>query len=207
MPSNAVALHLDTAPPAPPRRPRVLLVGTAFGAAASAAAIVAMLAVYLQVRTSVIEGGEEWLPSGSVIPLSPGNMAATTYLMSVVFMQWAVWAAARRDRGHAYLALGTTALFGIAAIVQVVFLYTEWGVALNGAEDAGTAAAVLLFAITASHVAMTIAGLIFIGLMALRSLGGQFTGRDAEGLAAAALYWWVTVGVFMVLWYAVYITK
>ena len=206
MPSNAVSLHLDTAAPPVPRRPRVLLVGTAFGAVASAAALLSVLAVYVQVRGEVIGAGETWLPEGAVIPLSPGNMAAVTFLMSVVFMHWSVWAAARRDRGHAYLALGTTVLFGLAAIAQIIYLYTEWGVSLNG-EAGGSAPAVLLFVLTAGQIAMTGAGLIFLGLMALRSLGGQFTGRDAEGLSAAALYWWVTVGVFMVIWYAVYIVK
>jgi heme/copper-type cytochrome/quinol oxidase subunit 3 len=206
MPSNALSLHLDTAPAATPRRPRVLLVGTAFASAGAAAVFASLLGVYLSVRADVIGAGERWLPAGADIPLSPGNMAAVTLLMSLVTIQWAVYAAARRDRGHAYLALGTTSLFGIAAIVQIVYNYTEWNVPLNG-EAGGSAQAVLLFTITGAQVAMTIAGLIFIVLMAVRSLGGQFTGRDAEGLSAAALYWWVTVGIFLVIWYAVYITK
>lgn len=206
MPSNAVSLHLDSAPAPTPRRPRVLLVGTAFAGAGSAALFALLISAYLSVRKDVIASGESWLPAGSDIPLSPGNMAAVTFLMSLVMVHWAVWSASERDRGHAYLALGTTALFGVAAIVQIIYLYTEWGVPLNG-EEGGSAASVLLFAISGGHIAMTIAALIFIGLMTIRSLGGQFTGKDAEGLAAAALYWWVTVGVFMVIWYAVYITK
>jgi heme/copper-type cytochrome/quinol oxidase subunit 3 len=54
---------------------------------------------------------------------------------------------------------------------------------------------------------MVAAALIFLTLMALRSLGGEFTGRDAEGLSAAALYWYVTVAVYAVLWYAILIVK
>ena len=33
------------------------------------------------------------------------------------------------------------------------------------------------------------------------------TGRDAEGMTAAALYWYVTVAVYAAVWYGVYITK
>ena len=65
----------------------------------------------------------------------------------------------------------------------------------------------LLFTVLGLQVAMTAAALIFIALMTLRSLGGQFTGPDAEGLSAAALYWYVTVAVYSVIWYAVLIVK
>ena len=54
---------------------------------------------------------------------------------------------------------------------------------------------------------MVVGGLLFLAVMAFRALGGQLTGRAAEGLAAAALYWYVTIGVFAVVWYAITITK
>ena len=40
--------------------------------------------------------------------------------------------------------------------------------------------------------------------MAFRALGGQLTGRVAEGISAAALYWYVTVAVYAVVWYTIY---
>jgi hypothetical protein len=43
--------------------------------------------------------------------------------------------------------------------------------------------------------------------MAFRALGGQLTGRAAEGAAAAAVYWYVTVAVYGVVWYGLTITK
>ena len=52
-----------------------------------------------------------WIPPGT-ISLVPGGMMMLTMAMSVVIMQWAVYAIARDDRPHAYLALGLTGLFG-----------------------------------------------------------------------------------------------
>jgi heme/copper-type cytochrome/quinol oxidase subunit 3 len=51
------------------------------------------------------------------------------------------------------------------------------------------------------------AGLAFLAVMAFRALGGQLTGRGAEGANAAALYWYVTIAVYGVVWYAITITK
>lgn len=201
-------LRLEDVPPAPPRRPRVLLVGTTLVSAASIAMFGGLLAAYFALRADVVSQGEQWLPDGSSIPLSPGNMTMVTLAMSLVTAQWAVHAGKQRDRGHAYFALGLTVLLGIAHVVQMGFLFTQWGVPLNAAAgEEPTTQAVLLFTIMGLHIAMVAAALIFFILMLLRSLGGQFTGRDVEGLSAAALYWYVTVGIFVVLWYGILIVK
>ena len=54
---------------------------------------------------------------------------------------------------------------------------------------------------------MVAIGLLFVAVMGFQALGGQLTGRDAEGMSAAALYWYVTIAVYAVIWYAVYVTK
>lgn len=203
-----VPLRLDEVPAAPDRRPRVLLVGTTLAAAASIAVFAGLLAAYFAVRADFTAGGEPWLPQGSTIPLSPGNMAMITLAMSLVTVQWAVHAGKLRDRGHSYFALALTVLLGVAHVVQLGFLFTQWELPLNAAADEQpTLQAVLLFTIMGLHVAMVAAALIFITLMLMRSLGGQFTGRDVEGLSAAALYWYVTVGIYVVLWYGILIVK
>lgn len=202
-----VPLHLDEAPPPPPRRPRLLLIGSAFAAAGSAALFAGLLGVYLSVRAEHLQSNDTWLPSGAEIPLSPGNMGMVTLLMSLVTVQWAVHAAANRDRAHTYTALGVTIfVFGLAHVTLIGYLWTQWNLPLNSAEGT-TTPAVLLFTILGLHIAMVAAGLIFLALMAIRSLGGDFTGRDAEGLSAAALYWYATVAVYAVLWYAILIVK
>jgi heme/copper-type cytochrome/quinol oxidase subunit 3 len=54
---------------------------------------------------------------------------------------------------------------------------------------------------------MVVAGMIFLLVMGFRALGGQLTGRASEGVEAAALFWYVTIAVYAVVWYAIYVTK
>jgi heme/copper-type cytochrome/quinol oxidase subunit 3 len=72
---------------------------------------------------------------------------------------------------------------------------------------AGSAQGVLIYAASGAHVVMVIAGLVFLAVMGFQALGGQLTGRDAESMTAATLYWYVTVGVYAVLWLGIYVTK
>ena len=50
-------------------------------------------------------------------------------------------------------------------------------------------------------------GMLFLAVMAFKAVGGQLTGRAAEGVSAAALYWFVTVAVYGAVWYSITITK
>jgi heme/copper-type cytochrome/quinol oxidase subunit 3 len=194
---------LVTAPAPPPRRPRVLLIGAAFGAVASALVVLTTLAVYLQVRDDFLDsGGTGGTPDDFVLPLTPGGMGMVTLLMSVITVSWAVWALRRDDRPHGYLAVGVTLLLGIAFINATVYLYQSLSLGLTFSGLGG-----LLYIVTGSHLVMTVVGLVFIAVMGFQSLGGQLTGRDAEGMSAAALYWYVTVAVYAAIYYGIYITK
>jgi cytochrome c oxidase subunit 3 len=186
------------APPAP-ARPRVLLVGTALGAAALVMAYAALIGTYLTLRA---QADGPWLPETVVIPLTAPNMAAVTLLMSVVTIHWAVYAIHNDDRPNTYVALGLTLVFGLAYINSAVYLFTQMGAAI-GASTVET----LLYAIGGFHITTIIVGIVFVALMAFRTLGGQYSGRDNEGIAAAAVYWDAAVAVYLVSWLAVYVTK
>ena len=196
------ASPLVNAPAPSPRRPRVLLVGATFGAVASALTVLALLAVYLQVRGVERAAGGTTFPKGTVIPLTPGTMGLVTLGMSAVFMAWVVDALRHDDRGHAYLALLLTLLFGVCFIIETDYLYQQIALKPTAAPIVG-----LLYALTGAHIAMVAIGLLFVAVMGFQALGGQLTGRDAEGMSAAALYWYVTIAVYAVIWYAVYVTK
>jgi heme/copper-type cytochrome/quinol oxidase subunit 3 len=190
--ADAVAL------PAPqqPRR-RELLFGTAFATAGVVAVMATLIGYYLAARAA---GGADWFAANN-IPLTQPNMQALTLAMSVITMQWAVYSIARDDRGHAYLALGVTLLLGAAFVNQTTFLYKQAAVVLDQAEGP------LFYAVTGGSLAMVVAGMIFIALMAFRALGGQFSSRQPDGIAAAAVFWYASCAVYAVVWVAVYIMK
>ena len=96
------------------------------------------------------------------------------------------------DRMHAYLALGLSVLLGVAFINTTAYLYQQMAMPF---DMTGTSA--LLYAVTGAHLVMTFVGLLFLVVMGFQALGGQLTGHDAEGMGAAALYWYVTVAVYL----------
>lgn len=183
-------------PPVLPRR-RELLFGTGFATAGLVMAIVTLIAHYLATRSAA---GASWLAEND-IPLTQPNMQLVTLAMSAVTMQWAVYAIARDDRYHTYMALGITLLLGVAFVNQTTFLFAMAGITIDQPEGP------LFYAVTAGHLAMVVAGLVFLVLMAFRALGGQFSSRQPDGIAAAALYWYACVGLYAIIWYAVYVQK
>lgn len=185
-----------------PSRPRTLLIGSALAGTASAMTIFSMIAIYLARRSDVLNQGQTWLPRGSTIPLPQPNMMFVTLLMSCVTIAWAAYALRRNDRQNAYVALGITTLMAFAYVVQATYLFTLTNIPVNAPQGQG----VLFWAISGGHLAMVMAGLVFFALMTFRALSGNFR-RIPDGVTAAGVYWYITVGVYAVVWYAVYITK
>lgn len=205
---EAYDLVPDDAPPGG-SRPRVLLVGTALAGGSIIMLFAGLIGLYLAVRHAVITGplvDDEppvWLADGNPIPLTPANMAFATMLLSCVTMQWAVDAVRKNDRAHAYFALFLTIFFGGAVINATAFLYQQTGLPIAGPSPAG----LLFYAVTGAHLALIVGALVFAALMTFRTLGGEYVGRDREGIVAASVIWYLTTAIFGVIWYAVYVTK
>jgi heme/copper-type cytochrome/quinol oxidase subunit 3 len=202
----AVAVLDDAigAPPAaPPARPRVLLIGTGFACAAIVMAFAGLLGLYAERRATVLQHGGPWLPKNVVIDLTQFNVVFVGLIILLVVLHWAVYAVGIDDRIRAYLALGLGALLGAAYVNGVCFAYTQMGFTVNDQSGVG----VLVYTITGLHLAMAGAGVVFIGLMAFRTLGGQYSGRDREGLVAVLIYWYVTVAVYAAIWLMIFVMK
>ena len=190
-------------PPAPAvQRPRVLVVGTALAAAASFMVFIGLIGIYLAARVDVISSGSAWLPKGATIPLQQPNTMFITLIMSVFTMQWAVAAIAKNDRVNAYLAMGLTLMLGIATIVMTTYLWY-----LMELDIASGIQGVLIYTITGAHIVMLVVAMIFVALMGLRALGGQFTARQHDGITAAAVFWYAMVAVYALIWISIYVTK
>lgn len=205
---EAIDLVPDDAPPGA-SRPRVLLVGTALAGGAIITLFSALIGLYLSARHAVIaaapadEKATAWLADGNPIPLTPANMAFATLLLSCVTMQWAVEAVKRNDRRNAFFALALTIGFGAAVINATAFLYQQTGLPVAGPSPAG----LLFYAVTGAHLALIVAALVFAVVMAVRTVGGEYAGRDREGIVAASVIWYLTTAIHGVIWYAVYVTK
>lgn len=193
--------ELGELPPPPPARPRVLLVATVLATAATVILFAGLLGIYLDARAAAIAEGGRWLPEGVDIPLTPGNMSLIGFALSCLTMQWAVDAIGHDDRRHTWLAFGATMVVGAFHMVGMGFLYSQMG--LEVATEQGA----LVYALTGGHLAMLGAAMLFLALMAFRTLGGQYSAKDREGVVAAAVFWYATAAVYAVVWYAVLVTK
>ena len=203
------AASILDAPPAAPERPRSQLIASALLAAGSALAILALLGLYLSARSAAIAGNAAWLPAGG-LPLTGPNTALFTLLLSVPAMAWAQHAIRNDDRQSLWVALAIVLVLGAAFINAESFILTN----LNLSAEAGTSVGIshslpglLIFTTVGAHIAMVGAAMAAILLTGFRTLGGRLSSRNRDGISAVALYWYVSVGVFTVLWYAVYVTK
>lgn len=203
MATTATDLEVFTeAPPPPPARPRVLLVGTALAGGGAALVVLTLIALYAGLRSDVVSSGEVWLPEGTNLQLTPGGMGMATLALSLVTVAWIVQALRNDDRGHALMAFAVTLVLGAAYINVAAYGWQQIGLGITSSPQA-----LLIFTITGLHVAMTAVGMLFLAVMAFKAVGGQLTGRGAEGVSAAALYWFITVATYAVVWYTITITK
>lgn len=202
MASSLVMIEdLGTLTPPAPARPRVLLVATVLASAATLMGFAGLIAIYLSERSAAIADDGTWFPDGVTVPLTPGNLSLAGFAMSLVFMHWAVDAIGNDDRRHTGMAFGSVLIVGAFHFVGTAFLYSQAGFAVNTPEGA------LFYAVSGAQLALTGAGLLFTALMAFRTLGGQYSARDREGVVAATVFWWAVSLTYAALWYAVYVTK
>jgi len=198
-----------------PRR-RNVQVGTAFGTAGMLMYFAGLFGIYLAERSThfanqrLITGSNDpadwdgWIPPTARLELTAPTIMAWTLLISVVTMQWAVYSFKRNDRRHGLMALGVQLMFGIAVINQHVFQWNQMGLV---ADDTASRAAPLIYAITISFVVALVAELIFLFIMAFRTLSGASTSQNVDGIASAAVVWYALTAVYFIIWILVFITK
>ncbi|MFT7476334.1 MAG: heme/copper-type cytochrome/quinol oxidase subunit 3 [Verrucomicrobiales bacterium] len=198
---------LVTPPAAELSRNRTLLVGTAFAAVASIMVFVGLFAVYIAIRQNnefLVEnrlGGSLWFPEGAV-QIAPGTFMMFTTWISAFTISWAVQAIRNDDRRNAYVALGLTVLMGAAIINQMAFAIGDFGLPVDRSTPA-----LMLYVIYGSYMVFMSIAVVFVLLMAIRAIAGQFNSKNADGVQAAAIYWYATVIVYLPVWYLITITK
>ncbi len=204
-----MAAATAVAPPAAElSRNRTLIVGTAFAAVASIMVFVGLFAVYISLRQNNefriengLDGGKLWFPEGAV-QIAPGTMMMFTTWISVFTISWAVQAIRNDDRRNAYAAFFVTLLMGAAVINQMVFGVLDFGRAIDESTPA-----LLLHVIYGSYIVFMAIAMVFVLLMFIRAVAGQFNSTNADGVQAAAIYWYAAVIVYLPVWYLITITK
>ena len=187
--------------PAAPTRPRTLVIASAFGTGSVLMYFGGLFALYFSIRADALAWGSQWYPEGA-IQLVPGGMNMATLAMSAITMAWAVQAVLNDDRVHAMIAMALTAVLGIAMVNQTVFYFMDIGLPIDASE-----AATMLYVIVGSHLVMVAVGVLWLGMLLLRTLGGQDTNRHRDLVSAVALYWYAVVAVYSVIWIGIYIAK
>ncbi len=189
-------------PPPEPARPRLLLLATSLVSVAVGMGFMGLIGHYVSERAVVIAAGERWLPDGVVIPLTQPNFMGLTLAFSVITIWWSVAAIKNDDRPNAFIAFAVTLVFGFAFLAQTAYLFTIMQMEILTSERSA-----LIYAIIGAHMVITAIAMGFAAVMALRTLGGEYSSRDYEGVLCSALFWTMMVALYGVMWYAIYITK
>jgi heme/copper-type cytochrome/quinol oxidase subunit 3 len=184
-------------PPTRRGRRRELVFGTALATSGVVMLMLTLIGAYLAARNA---GADTWL-AANAIPLTQPNVQMVGLAMSVITMQWAVYSIEHDDRVNTLLALGVSLLLGAAYLNQTVFLFKLAAITADQPEGS------LFYAVTGGHITMTVIAMVMVVFVAFRALGGQYSSRNPDAVAAAAVFWDAMVAVYAVIWVGVYIMK
>lgn len=198
--AQAAPVERPSAPSPSPRRQ--VLVGTVVACAAGLTLIGGLLGLWMKLRDRGLDAANRgWVPKGITIPEVPSNVMLAAFLPALVFAQWAIYAYKRQARNHAVLALGLTALIGIALINAQAFIYSQMELPATGPS----AYPAMFYTVTGLFVVLLIGGVIYSLVALFRVLGGRT--HDNEIVAGNALYWHFLAVAFCAVWLVVYVTK
>jgi heme/copper-type cytochrome/quinol oxidase subunit 3 len=203
------ATAVEHAPEAARQRPRSQMIAAAIFSAVAIMAMATLIGLYLSARHTALAGNAEWIPTGG-LPLTGPNTALFTLLLSIPAMLWAQHAVRNDDRQSMWVAYGIVLLLGAAFVNAESFILTSLNVSTDPDTSVGIAESptmLLIFTIVGVHLAIIGSAMASVLVTGFRALGGRLNRHDRDSVDAVALFWYVTVALFGVLWYAVYVMK
>jgi len=180
----------------------MMLVGTALVCAAGAMLFAGMIGVWFNLREAAGGTTAGWLPEGAVVPEVATNVMLFGMIAISFMAQWAVYAMKDANRKDSAIALGVTVLLGLAMVNAQAYVYGQMGLGISGGVYQS-----LFYALTGTWLAALLGGIAFTGIVAFRSLGGRYTPKRHEGVAALAMYWHFLTVAFVAVWFTVYVWK
>ena len=140
------------------------------------------------------------MPADITVPEVAANTMLITFFVACFMAQWAVYSAKRDDSRHRSIALGITAVIGVAIINAQVAVWSQMGVGVrDGAFET------MFYTVTGTMVVLVAAGIAFSVSAFFRSFGGR--SDDNQVVSAHALYWYVLTAAFTAMWFLVYVQK
>lgn len=203
------ATVVEHAPPPARSRPRSQLIASSLFSGAAVMIMGALVALYTAARHTALAQNSPWIPAGG-LPLTGPNTALFTLLLSVPTMIWAQHAVRHDDRQNLWISFGIVLLLGAAFINAEAFILNTMNLSTDPKVSIGIGqnnVALLIFTIVGVHIAIIGAAMVSVLVTGFRSLGGRLDRADRDGVDAVALFWYVSVALFGLLWYAIYVIK
>ena len=123
-------------------------------------------------------------------------------VLSSITVQWAVWQIQKGNQSGLLWGLFVSLALGIVFLAAQLFDYTQ----LHFRAD-DTIYGTTFYTLTGFHGAHVAGGALFIGVVTVRALGGQFTAENHEAVEAASMYWHFVDVVWIALFTVLYIIK
>lgn len=148
---------------------------------------------------AVVQGAWPPLSIARPSPILP-IINSGVMVVSVIAIAVSSRAIAHDNRRVFVPALAVACMLGLlfAAIQIVEFSRLSFG---PGSNNFGSAFFFLLF----FHVARVLAGVIFMMIVLVRALIGQFSSQHRAAVTACAMYWYFIAGVWYIVFYTLYL--
>ncbi len=123
-------------------------------------------------------------------------------VLSSITMQYAVWQIQKGNQGGMLWGLFISLALGIVFLAAQLYDYTQ----LHFRAD-DTIYGTTFYTLTGFHGAHVAGGALFIAVVTVRALGGQFTAENHEAVEASSMYWHFVDVVWIALFTVLYIIK
>ena len=121
-------------------------------------------------------------------------------VLSSVTVQWAVWQIQKGNQSGMLWGLFISLALGAVFLTAQLYDYSQ----LHFRAD-DTIYGTTFYTLTGFHGAHVAAGALFIAVVTIRGLGGQFTAENHEAVEAASMYWHFVDVVWIALFTVLYI--
>jgi heme/copper-type cytochrome/quinol oxidase subunit 3 len=157
-----------------------------------------LVAAYLNVRG--LAG--RWPPKGASLDNYLGTTLFLTLVLSIITVEWGVYAVRRDNRRQALSSLALTIGLGLAFINLLWYVGTQLHFG-----PADHSYGVLVYALLIAPGVVAAIGIAFLLVAVARTVGGQVTPSNPELVRAAAWHWHVVSAAWLLAFMALYVLQ